>query len=345
MNHPLLLKQKEHIACEINRIHLDQKSGLHPRYFQMPIGVQFELTSYCNLYCKHCYNSSGDNNSKDAMNIGEWKKVVNNIIDNGGIFQCIISGGEPLTLGHKLYEIMDPLHDDGASFILITNGMLVKPNTVKKLKKYNYYWIQVSIDDCLKSEHDTFRGVKGSWDKATNAALMISNAGLPLRIAHSVTPDNIDRLPDMISLCYQLGASSVVCGSVMPSGRASVDDSLYSKDSNFLNDLYTKIQCYQEQFQGRMEILSSADFKLDIDRKKNIPNSSIVIRPNGNVRMDCTMPFVIGNVLKNPFSEIWKRHGSTCWSNVDVEKYIANINEFGENPNHRNHYDLDFKIN
>ena len=42
-------------------------AGLYPSKFDMPLTLQFELTSRCNVYCKHCYNDSGNNNSEDAM--------------------------------------------------------------------------------------------------------------------------------------------------------------------------------------------------------------------------------------------------------------------------------------
>ena len=161
MTHRLLKQQAENNQVHIQKIKSEQEQGLYPKIFSLPVGLQFELTSKCNLYCKHCYNGSGENHQKDNMTVEDWKSLVNDVIKDGGIFQCIISGGEPLMLGDSLYDIMDPLHDDGTGFILITNGMLVNKNTVKKLKKYNFYWIQVSIDDVLDTAHDEFRGKKG----------------------------------------------------------------------------------------------------------------------------------------------------------------------------------------
>ena len=197
--HSLLIQQESLIEKEIKRIKKEQELETYPNYFSMPIGIQLELTSNCNLYCKHCYNSSGGKQAKDKMNIDSWLSLITDINMHGGIFQCIISGGEPLLLGDNLYKIMDPLHENGTGFILITNGMLVNRSVVRNLQKYKYYWLQVSIDDALPTQHDLFRGVTGSWDKATEAAFLISSAGLPLRIAHTVMPENIERLQDIFS--------------------------------------------------------------------------------------------------------------------------------------------------
>jgi hypothetical protein len=42
------------------------------------------------------YNASGESHSKDAMTLTDWKKLVDGVIKEGGIFQCIISGGDSL---------------------------------------------------------------------------------------------------------------------------------------------------------------------------------------------------------------------------------------------------------
>lgn len=272
------------------------------------------------------------------------EKLVEGVIKEGGIFQCIISGGEPLLMGDGVFEIMDPLHEDGTGFVLITNGLLVTKEIVMRLKKYNFYWVQVSIDDVLEAAHDEFRGKIGSWDKAVNAAYLFSGAGFPLRIAHSVTPDNLRRLPDMIDLAYKLGASSIVCGSVMLSGRAVANKDLFSNEEEFLHELYHIIEQCQCKYRGKIDILTSSNLMMDINKKKNLPNSAVVIRPNGDVRMDCTMPFTVGNVLQDSITDIWRNLGNSCWDHEIVTKYISELDEFGIHPTHKNHQDLDIKL-
>jgi len=342
--HRLLKQQIKHSRQEVKNTQQRQELGLYPKIFKFPIGLQFELTSKCNLYCKHCYNNSGEKGNKDDMSISDWKNLVDDIIKSGGLFQCIISGGEPLMLGDNLFDIMNPLHDDGTGFVLITNGMLVNKEIVKKLKKYNFYWTQVSIDDVSDIAHDEFRGHKGSWEKAVNAAYLFAGAGFPLRIAHSVTPENLERLSDMIDLAYKIGASSIVCGSIMPSGRAIKNENLHSDEDEFYNKMYSIIELNQQKYSGRMNILTTLDLASDMEVKQGTPNSVAVIRPNGNVRMDCTMPFVVGNVLKDNIANIWSKVGANSWNNELVIDYINQIDEFGNHPSHINHDDLDIKL-
>ena len=119
-----------------------KQNGTYPARFNYPITLQFELTGKCNLLCKHCYNRSGDNDRKDdsytLMTPEKWCDLAREIVSDGGIFQCILSGGEPLLLGDKLFDIMDILHKDGTSFVLITNGFLLDSKIAERFKKYRY---------------------------------------------------------------------------------------------------------------------------------------------------------------------------------------------------------------
>ena len=128
-----------------------QKEGLYSKSDMFPLSsLQFELTSHCNVICKHCYNNSGVyNNIPDAMTSNRWISFAKYLVEYGGVFECILSGGEPLLLGESLFEIMDILHDDGTLFMLITNGYLLTKEKVKRLKKYRYHWLQVGVSRVL----------------------------------------------------------------------------------------------------------------------------------------------------------------------------------------------------
>ena len=216
------------ILAEKEKIEHLQAEGKYPLSYDYPTTIQFELTGDCNLNCAHCYNRSGDVDvvRNAIMKPDDWKHLSRQIVEDGGVFQCILSGGEPLLLGKDLYEIMDILSDDRTAFVLITNALLLNRNTVSKLAKYHYYWLQISIDGHTPELHDSFRGVKGSWLKAVNGALAVADENIRLTIAHTVTPDNLPYLDQMVELAYKLGASSISIGEVLPSGRATDNEKL-----------------------------------------------------------------------------------------------------------------------
>ncbi len=318
------------------------KNGLYPKIFSMPLAIQFEVTSECNLFCKHCYNQSSMYR-KSIMTIENWKNVVCDIIDHGGIFQCIISGGEPLLLGEELINIMQPLACDGTGFVLITNGYLVNKELVDRLKEFKFFWVQVSIDHLLAEQHDSFRGKQGSWEKAVKAAYLFSSAGIPLRIAHSMTIDSAKYLPQFAELCYQLGASSLICGEIILSGRSAFHKDLLLCEKNF-DCLYKTINDVREKYKNRINIITSANEVVQMKFKTKTPNGSIIIRPDGSVRLDCIAPFTIGNVLKKSFSDIWSEKGADAWQKDDVKWYLRELEIHGHETKHINHVDADIEL-
>lgn len=315
------LDDKE-ISKERERISALIENQAYPKSFRFPLVLQFELTTHCNVFCKHCYNSSGVNGLSDDMTPKKWIEFSQYLVKNGGLFEYILSGGEPLLLGDDLFEIMDILHDDGTMFLLITNGYLLNREKVDHLAKYRYRWLQVSIDGSDPDYHDSFRRRKGSWENAVRGASLVANAGIPLTIAHSVSPGNLEKIDKMCDLAYSIGAASIMLGEINLSGRASENRDLLLNDEQRIY-LLEKYEENAAKYAGRMVVQRSASPKHSAIRYLDHPNSGLIVRPNGDLRLDCMVPFVIGNVLKEDFKSIWETKGITCWEHPKVREYIS----------------------
>lgn len=292
----------------------------YPSYFNGPVSLQLELTSQCNCKCQHCYNRSGIGHKKDIMTSARWIDFCHRIVSGGGVLQTTISGGEPLILGKELWNIMDILHDDGTVFNMITNGYLFNREVLSNLLKYNFYWVQVSIDSPVSKYHDEFRGLKGSWDKAVTAAYTIALSGIPLRIASTVTPYTINYLEEYVQMAINLGASYFIIGEVVPSGRAfdNLDILLSNEQRNYF---YEAMEGLRKKYIKQISILISGSQRVQLEYSSDNVLDGAIIRPDGTVRLDCGCPFVIGNILEKDIFDIWKEKRN-CWQHPLVKKYI-----------------------
>ncbi len=294
--------------------------GVYPKKFSTPINLQLELTGNCNLRCKHCYNRSGIISHNDKVTPEKWVEFCHHLVAGGGIFQATISGGEPLLLGDSLWEIMDVLHNDGTIFNLISNGYLFSKDILAHLKVYDFYWIQISIDDFRAVEHDCFRGIKGSWAKAAKAAYLIALSGIPLRIATTVTPSSLKHLEELVKMAINLGATYYVIGEVMPSGRAydNPDIILSDEEREFF---YSEMKNLETKYKKDINILVSSSQRFQLEYAASESISGAIVRPNGDIRLDCSCPFVIGNILKDDIFEVWHQKAD-IWQHPEVKKYI-----------------------
>ncbi|MFH0929198.1 MAG: radical SAM protein [Candidatus Aenigmatarchaeota archaeon] len=297
---------------------------IYPKELDSPLGCQLELTHRCNLKCKQCYNMSGC--SKPDISIKRWMDVAKQLVDMN-MFECVISGGEPLLLGDKLYELMDVLHDSGMRFVLVTNGMLMDEKVIDKLSKYDYYWVQVSIDGSKPQIHDSIRGVKGSWKKAVNAAKLVSQSGMPLVISHVLQRENVDHIDEMIETSYVLGARRLITGKFTFSGRAITNKDDIGIDEKKLKKAFSLLKTRHDQYTGSMEIVTSTDPAFYLRYRILEPCNVLLVRPNGDVKLDCILPFKIGNVKNESISSMWNKVGKSAWRNEQVIRYISSIKE------------------
>ena len=304
--------------------------------------LHFELTSKCNAFCKHCYNNSGVNNT-DEMTPDKWIEFSKYIVKNGGVFECLLSGGEPLLLGDKLFEIMDILHNDGTIFLVMTNGYLLTEEMAKKFKKYQYLWFQVSVDGSNARYHDWFRQAEGNWDKAVKGAKAIVDNDIPLKIAHCVTPYNLKDIDDMCDLAYSIGATSITMGGISFSGRANnnMDMLLSPTDTKYIKE---KIEENRVRYKGKMKVKSTNSVKEGLMNHSKRPRSGAVIRPNGDVRIDGMAPFIIGNITREEFTTLWQNKIDKCWKDIRVQNFIEDFDEYDRNRKLVNYIEEDIRL-
>lgn len=301
--------------------------------------LHFEITSHCNMKCAHCYNNSGINIvTPDAMTPERWITFAKYLVEKGGVYETILSGGEPFLLGDTVIEVMDILNEIGQRrwFSVLTNGYFLTDERIRKLSKYRYHWLQISIDGVTPAYHDKFRNLQGAWEKAVCAAKKVSMNGIPLKIAHCVTPYNMAEIDEMCELAYSLGASEIITGRISYSGRASLNtEYLLSYEQEMY--LKHKIEENIAKYGKKMIVKNSNTVREGLERHRLNPRSCAVIRPNGNIRIDGMAPFVVGNVITDDFADVWENRIETAWNNEEVIKYISEFDNRDMNQGYVNY--------
>ncbi len=311
---------------------------------ETPVSLHFELTHKCNQRCLHCYNQSGmEANLKDDLPIERWKELAKEAGELG-VFECAISGGESLLLGDSLFEIMNIMAEYDIRFRLITNGMLVTQGILDKLKKYHFKWLQVSIDGSRPELHDYVRGVDGAFRKAISAANLVKLNGFPLLISHVVVKSNLDYIEEMIDTAYFLGAKAIVVVPFCYSGRAIMNKDKLDMTPEEISSAFSRINAKRKEYYKRMNIISSLEEQAVLQLNNVKANSGMMIGPSGDVKISCSMPFVIGNVSNKSIYEVWESVGKKVRDHEQIKEYLRSIKSSEDflRPSFRNNVD---KIN
>lgn len=127
-----------------------------------PLSVLWELTYACNLRCKHCLTSCGEQRN-EAWTLKAARRFIDEMVDMK-VFSVTMGGGEPMMHPH-LFDLIEYATEKNLNIKLSTNSLLVSVDTIKRLEGKNVFAAQVSVDG-LCATRDQLRGKAGSFDRA-----------------------------------------------------------------------------------------------------------------------------------------------------------------------------------
>lgn len=270
----------------------------------LPISIQIELTENCNFSCPFCYNNSIKKESQ-IFDINKWKSLLYSIINQGGVFQCAFSGGEPLLYKDELLQLFDILHEDKTGLMLMTNGYYLDESYIKKLCKYKWYWIQISLDSHKSAIHDSIRGIQGSYDRVINAIKNLNSYNLPVVISSVICKKNIHDIEGLVKLANKLNVKMVLFSPVLPVGRGKTNGALQLDKKEYL-EYCSEIEKVSKKY-TKIIVKSAQSYENQINNTNSLPPLGVLIRPNGDVKTDCISNEIVGNVFKMSLNTIWKK--------------------------------------
>jgi sulfatase maturation enzyme AslB (radical SAM superfamily) len=195
---------------------------------QVPIHISVELTDYCNLKCKHCYN----NCSSDNSNFVDKKELLSVLheLKNLGLSSIELTGGEPLS--HPDFnEIVEYSLNLFNLVVIISNGTLLDQKKIQLFKRHkNKLKLQISLNGSNESFVDSFCDVKGSFEKVKNTLKQFNNENIDCVVAITITPQNISDVFNIISLVKSLGIDKWRYSFAIPVGRAKSNEFNFSKE-------------------------------------------------------------------------------------------------------------------
>lgn len=277
------------------------------------MNITIDVTSKCNLRCKHCrVNEIGYD-----MTLDEIEEVFNKLTDfkPRGVF---ISGGEPL-IRDDIVEIVKKSKKLAPVTILNTNSLLLTENKLKELIDSGLNYIQVSVDG-IEEQHDYIRG-KGTYKKTIEKMKMINECSdqIKLHISSVVSQKNIDYMEEFARQILEIEKINVqILGfkRFIPNNVLK-DTAALGKDG--LKKLYKNLELLQKKYNEKTTIASDMPMKnvfnekraIEVMKKYNLSCvgcsagvNGISIRNDGTVT-PCTLLYIsCGNILKQNLKEI-----------------------------------------
>jgi len=175
---------------------------------RFPVYLILEVTSRCNLKCRHCFNWRRQESVKAAeeLTLEEFRRLSANL---RSIYYLSVTGGEP-TLRDDLPDIVSQfcktnrvrvinLHTNGFD----TGTIVSQVERILSARNGSFLRVSVSIDD-VGSVHDDIRGVAGSYDRAKATIERLAEVrsrtnSMSVEVASVVSTANAATFPNIYS--------------------------------------------------------------------------------------------------------------------------------------------------
>ena len=285
-----------------------------------PLLVTWQLTRDCDLACLHCCTDSAPGKAlKDELTRGEALKLADEIIA-AGVPYVMLCGGEPMVCPHFL-ELADKLGAAGIDLKIETNGQRLDAAMAQRLAALPIRSIQISLDADTQGVYERQRP-GGSLARAHAACRAVRDAGLPLEVTFAPTSINIHEAGAVIARARDLGAFRFNSGQLMRLGTAA--------------RLWHKLAPTPAQYAAFRDTLASMSHVIEpamelcyvpwsiedgLRAALNEPPATLLILPNGWVKVAAALPEVCADLRQRKLSQAWDDYrcawrGSTMASAV-----------------------------
>jgi radical SAM protein with 4Fe4S-binding SPASM domain len=287
-----------------------QKIEPFSQQYSAPLRVDMSLTFECQNNCVHCY--AGGPHKTEELTTNQWKQVIDRL-HQVGVFILTFTGGEP-TLREDLPELLAYTQKKGLVTGLITNGRKLKDKKyVKILEEAGLDFAQVTLESHKPEIHDLMTGIQGSWNETVEGIKNLIPTTIYTTTNSTLSKYNTEDFLYTINFLKELGVAAFGCNSLIYAGKAKDVIEVFSYPLEGLKIFLPKIQEKASKLGLKFLWYTPTQYckfnpiELGLGIKScSAAMINICIGTNGDV-YPCQSYFEsLGNILKDPWENIWK---------------------------------------
>lgn len=273
--------------------------------------LQWHLSEACNLKCLHCYQENHCpiqlEYDKLVIIYNQFKDLLKALQMKGHIN---LTGGEPLCNPY-LFKILDLIKNDHdlITFSLLTNGTLVTEEIATKIKSYNPYYVQVSLEGGKKT-NDYIRG-KGTYKSIGRGITNLKKNDIYTSISFTATNLNYKEFPKVIKYAKKYHVDNVWSDRYIPLGNLE-DKKLslnYEETREYLRIMQqerTKL-LHQKDNKTTISMYRALQFQMTHDFAYGCTagDTLLTVMENGDLVPCRRMPIVVGNLFQDDMTYLY----------------------------------------
>ena len=288
-----------------------------------PLYVAWQITNECNLACLHCIEESGPGKAfPDELDEAQVFRVLDQVIEHE-IPYLSFSGGEPMLHPH-FFRMVEHVCASGAQLKVETNGHYLDPASCERLARLGVKAVQLSLDGATRATFNRMR-VRGEFATALDGARNLRAAGVPIEINFSPTRFNIEEIGPAIDLAHELGAYSFYTGRTMYTGNAVKTWHLVAPSEAQYEAFFDTLRARSAEYRGRMRVhFHEMGLLEELRYRLQHPAALLIVLPNGLVKLINALPFVCGDLRRQPLADIWANFRA-AWQDPRVAQFVDEL--------------------
>lgn len=300
---------------------MDFAGSIDFKDLEAPLFIAWQINSECNLGCLHCCEEAG-HSIPHEMNREEIFSFLEQIVDLN-IPYVALSGGEPMLHPH-LFEICEFLRKHNTSLKVETNGEFIDESVAAKIGRLKFRSVQISLDGATPSTHEKLR-LSGDWNKAVSACRFLIKAGVNTEIVFVPTKFNIHEVGELIDFAYSLRVYGVYTGKIMRIGRAAKNWDILCPSDQEYKTFFEALNKRVTQYDGKMKVYYYPyDVMEELKYRLEYPAASLLVLPNGKVKLIGPLPFVCGDLKMHSLLEVWQNYQKS-WAEPRVIEFAKRV--------------------
>lgn len=292
----------------------------------------WESTVRCNIHCRHCGSDCRQAALTPEMPREDFFRVLDNIAQkrNPGEVFVILGGGEPL-VREDIVECAQGISSRGFPWGMVTNGLLLTPEMLRKLKHAGLCSITISLDG-LEEQHTWLRRHPDCFRMASQAIDMIAHdPSLVYDVMTCVHQHNYNTLPQLRDYLIGKGVTDWRLTTIFPVGRGAQDKDLqltaeqlrglldFIRQTRKEGNIHTSYGC--EGFLGPYE----GDVRDWMFRcTAGITTASVLVDGSISACTSIRHNYQQGNIYTDNFMQVWEQrflpHRNHNWMKTDLCK-------------------------
>jgi len=262
--------------------------------------VMIGLTYDCQCRCDYCCAGLYVQEKEKELTTGEVKAVTTDIASLPSLCTLVsFFGGEPL-LREDIFALVEWTASKGLFTEVETNGILLSPETVKRLKQTGLHHLFVRVESADAALHDRISHFEGCFERAVRGISHCASEGLSCSISTIASREKVHSadLKKIIDLGRELGVSSVRILYPTRAGRWLQENNqmLTEKEKTRVNELLEPGFVYLES----SYIAHKTQARICPSRQKRM----FYISCYGEVQPCPFVPLTFGNIRQGRIGEI-----------------------------------------